>query len=300
MHIAYKLILGLTTVFITDKYVERQMQNIDTIIEPPVSNVTIIIPSLNEEAHIDQCIESIKEQSIIQLYPEYFELLIADSQSTDNTVEIAKRLLYKNLSTQSLELTQSLQLTQLPQSIPSSLKNKDRIINVPRGKLRARNIAISLARGDIIVNVDADSIYNQHWLNTLLKPFKYDNTIVATNGSVYDYSIPHININIHGILDYFTRKTIYKNRIVGRNSAMKKDIFIKSGKFNDNIDQLNIHTIFQEEELDFGNRMSMFGKIVYIPGASCIHLGGQRILCRYTKDIVDNDNCMDIKNRTRF
>lgn len=263
-----KLIGIATAGYLANQYIDNQMNNIDTIIEPPVSNISIVMASLNEERYIEQSLLSIRKQSVLQQFPDKFEIILSDSCSTDNTVELAEPYI-------------------------------DKIIIAPRGKLTARNIAIQQAKGDIIVNVDADTKYNDHWLNGLLKPFK-ESDVVAVNGSTYDFSIKLLgNFNLHGILDYISRKTIYITRMVGRNSAMKKNIFDAVGRFNENVNQFNITSIFQEEELDFGDRLAMFGKIVYVPGASCRHLGGEKIQCRYISSTSDQ-TCLDIQNKVRF
>ena len=66
---------------------------------------------------------------VIQEYPNFFDLVLVDSGSTDDTVKIAEHYV-------------------------------DKIINVPiRGKLTARNIGIDQAIGNLIVSADADCYF---------------------------------------------------------------------------------------------------------------------------------------------
>src|SRR3990167_2149808 len=150
----------------TSSIIESEMKEYDTKILQPIDTISITVSSFNESAFIETCLSSLRNQSIIQEYPRYFEIILADSCSTDGTIEIAEHYV-------------------------------DRIIITPRGKLTSRNIAAQEAKGGIIVSVDSDSYYPYHWLNTLLKPLndytnpKYKN-VVGVFGSTFDYSINNI------------------------------------------------------------------------------------------------------------
>jgi len=227
----------------------------------PIDTVSIIVPSFNEEPFIKKCLSSISGQSIIQEYPQYFELILVDSGSTDNTVVIAEPYVDTIITTEI------------------------------RGKLTARNLAIDQAKGNIIVNVDADSYYNSFWLNTLLKPYnniEYDN-LVCVVGSTYDPYIPGIPTPIRNIAELIDRNILSPKRIVGRNSAFWKHDFYTVGRFDENINQMNVHEMMKEEEYLFGEKLSKLGKIVFKMNANCVHLGSEKIGCRH--GTVNQDKC---------
>lgn len=228
--------------------VEYQMNNQDTIVEPPIDSVSIILCTYNEAPFIEQCLQSLKSQSIIQQYPQDFELILVDSGSKDRTVELAKPYV-------------------------------DRIIHAQKGKLTARNIGTDVSRGNIVVSVDADTIYPYNWLNTLLKPFQ-DPHVVAVHGGTFDYTIPNVPGQFYTLATYLQRKIIRPTQMTGRNSAYYKHLFYLSGKFDETIDQINVDEMLKEEEYSFGEKLSQFGKVVYKMNASCNHLGGQRLGCR--------------------
>ena len=83
--------------------------------------ISIIIPTKNEEKYLPQLLESIKKQTV-----QPYEIIVADAGSTDRTVEIAKKYGAK----------------------------------VVKGGLAAegRNNGASIAKGDILVFIDADAI----------------------------------------------------------------------------------------------------------------------------------------------
>lgn len=253
---------GLGVLTLSD-IIEQSMKKYDTETLKPIDTVSIIMPSYNEETFIEIAASSIKNQSIIQQYPQYFEFILADSCSTDNTIELARPYV-------------------------------DKIIIVPRGKLTARNDATVQATGNIIVSVDADTYYPYYWLNTLLEPYNdYTNPIhenvVGTYGSTFDYTMPNVPGQIFTIAETLYSGILNKNRMTGRNSALYKHAFYLAGKFDESIDQFYIWSVFAEEEKMFGNRLSKFGKIVYKLNASCYHLGGFKSLYRVigNKDLRD-------------
>ncbi len=104
---------------------------------PPIS---IIIPCLNEQAHIEKCISDVLEFTC----DDAFEVIIADGMSTDGTRDIINRicLLYPRI----------------------------RMIDNP-GKIQASglNSAIMQAKGDIILRIDAHTQYPPNYLNTCLE-----------------------------------------------------------------------------------------------------------------------------------
>lgn len=251
-------ILGTLTV---SGFIKREMDNPDIETVEPIDTVSIIVPSFNEEPFIKKCLSSIRGQSIIQEYPQYFELILCDSSSTDDTVKIAEPYV-------------------------------DRIITTTkRGKLTARNLAMDQAKGNIIVSVDSDTIYPYFFLNTLLKPFnnlEYDN-LMCVVGSTYDEFIPGIPTPVRNIAEWIDRNVLNPQRIVGRNSAFWKHGFYQVGKFNEAINQMSIDEMLKEEEYGFGEKLSKLGRIVVKMNANCIHLGSERIGCRH--NTVNKDKC---------
>ena len=247
-------IIGGFGILTVSSVLETKMKEYDTVPLKPIDTISIIMSSLNEGLLIGTALSSIRNQSIIQQYPEYFELILADSCSTDGTTELAEPYV-------------------------------DRIIIAPRGKLTARNIATNEAKGNIIVSVDSDTYYPFHYLNTLLKPFndytnsKYEN-VIGTFGSTFDYTIPYIPGKLFSFGDSFYNTFFSRNRMTGRNSAFWKHAFYLAERFNENINQLNMWDVFFEEEYRFGNRLSKLGKIIYNINASCYHLGGMKSMGR--------------------
>jgi succinoglycan biosynthesis protein ExoA len=112
--------------------------------------VSVIVPCRNEKDHIQACVGSILAQ---ELSPEDFEIIVADGMSDDGTQEILK---------------------QLAQEAPHL-----RVIDNPRRIVSTGlNAAIAVARGAVIVRMDAHTEYASDYVRqclTVLRETSADN-----------------------------------------------------------------------------------------------------------------------------
>ena len=102
--------------------------------------VSIIIPARNEEQNIGRCLDSLLQQT---LQAAQMEIIVVDDGSSDNTASIVRTYAEKNVK-----------LLQLSDEAG--------------GKKAALTKGIASATHSIIVTTDADCIYPNNWLNTLL------------------------------------------------------------------------------------------------------------------------------------
>jgi cellulose synthase/poly-beta-1,6-N-acetylglucosamine synthase-like glycosyltransferase len=114
---------------------------------PPVS---VVVPAFNEATGIERAIRSLAGGD----YPAH-EVVLVDDGSTDGTGGIVERL-------------------QLP---------RVRVIRQANsGKASALNTGLSAATGDVIVTVDADTVFEEQTLRRLVEPFA-DSTVGAAAGN---------------------------------------------------------------------------------------------------------------------
>ena len=116
---------------------------------PSIENkiwLSIIIPARNEADKIKICLDSLSKQS---LNPSVFEIIVVDDRSEDGTAEIVKQFSMPNLSL--------IRMSDFPETVNSSAPKKSAIEK-----------AIGRARGQWIVTTDADCIFNEKWLSTIL------------------------------------------------------------------------------------------------------------------------------------
>ncbi len=116
--------------------------------------LSIILPTYNNEKTLGECLKSIFSQN----YPKkYYEVLLIDGGSTDDTLEIAGKYPVK-------------------------------IINNPkRVEEAARILGIKKSRGEITAFIDADNIIvGKDWMTKMLEPFK-DNKIIFADTLYFSY-----------------------------------------------------------------------------------------------------------------
>lgn len=122
--------------------------------------VSIIIPTLNSERTLRDCLRSIAEQD----YPQdSLEVIIADAGSTDSTLEIIN----------SRNATDSINL----KVISNPLKTGE----------AGKAVGLKYAKNDILAFIDSDNILPEmDWLKKMIEPFN-DPEIVASEPIEYTY-----------------------------------------------------------------------------------------------------------------
>jgi cellulose synthase/poly-beta-1,6-N-acetylglucosamine synthase-like glycosyltransferase/peptidoglycan/xylan/chitin deacetylase (PgdA/CDA1 family) len=108
--------------------------------QPFAPSVSIVVPAFNETVGIEQAVRSLAKSD----YPE-FEIVVVDDGSTDGTADLVERL----------ELPGVLVLRQ-----------------ANAGKPAALNRGIAAARHDVVVMVDADTIFEPGTLARLVQPLR--------------------------------------------------------------------------------------------------------------------------------
>ncbi|MBG0561556.1 bifunctional polysaccharide deacetylase/glycosyltransferase family 2 protein [Actinoplanes aureus] len=119
---------------------------------PPVTEpVSVIVPAYNEKEGIEAAVRSLACGD----YPE-IEVVVVDDGSTDGTADLVERMRLPNV----------------------------RVVRVPNGgKPNALNTGVALARHDLIVTVDGDTIFEVDSIRRLVQPFA-DPSVGAVAGNV--------------------------------------------------------------------------------------------------------------------
>lgn len=107
-------------------------------------SATVIIPSYNVRELLEGCLLSLNHQILVG--KQSFDVIVVDDGSTDDTASTVRRL----------DLNYQLHYHYLPRTSHSS-------------RSAARNLAISSAKGDVIVIVDADQIMPPTFMNEHLR-----------------------------------------------------------------------------------------------------------------------------------
>jgi len=200
-------------------------------VEKPL--ISVIIPAYNSELTIKDCISSIKSQK----YPkEKYEIIVVDDESSDNTVQVAKKA------------------------------GADNVIAIQHSSSgTARNTGSKIAKGRILSFIDSDCMAQNEWLKTIEKEFQTNQVIGGPilNGkpnSVVawaEYLMESSDFNEH-------KKRSFVNFVPACNQACTKEIFEKVGGFKEGRTTEDVH---------FGHTLQKAGvKIVFVPELQVYHM----------------------------
>lgn len=177
--------------------------------------LSIVIPTLNEEDYLSSLLQSIKKQSFDREY----ELIVSDAGSEDNTVEIANNFGCKKIKG----------------GWPG----------------RGKNEGAKLAKGDLILFVDADVILPENFIEKNVKEFELRNLDVA---SFYLQSTNKVHNVLFKILFNFPSRITERIFPQAMNVILaKKNLHQKIGGFDEEI-KLG-------EELDYIRRGAKIGRL---------------------------------------
>lgn len=185
--------------------------------------ISVIIPTLNEEKYIESTLKALRNQD----YKRKYEIIVADGMSKDNTVKIARKYV-------------------------------DKVVLVKKkGIAEGRNEGAKVARGNILLFVDADTILLFNGLSEIIKPFKKKNVVCVT------CPIIPLSPNLKDFALYWGFNLFMKKSIKSKKvnipcicCAYRKEAFERVGGFKEDLDTL--------EDFDLSEKISKLGKIVLV------------------------------------
>jgi glycosyltransferase involved in cell wall biosynthesis len=185
--------------------------------------ISIIIPTLNEGKYIERTLKALKTQD----YGGKYEIIIADGMSKDDTVKIAKK--YANKV----------------------------IVARKKGIAVGRNAGARIAKGEILLFIDADTMLLFNTLSEISKAFR-NKKIVGATCPILPLT-PKLNFlffywAINRYIKSSTKKK--KAKVAGICCAYRKSTFEKVGGFDEKLETY--------EDINLSERISKFGKIAFV------------------------------------
>lgn len=142
----------------TPSYIRKQQHNADWFLSHTAEitervkklyseqpDVTVIIPAYNEEESILRTLSSLSET----ITDQKVEILVVNNNSKDNTQKL-------------IEMT-----------------GVNWLIEYKQGVKHARTAGLVAAKGKVVLNADADSVYSPYWVDLLSLPLKDENVACA-------------------------------------------------------------------------------------------------------------------------
>lgn len=199
----------------------------------PAGRVSVLVPTLDEEDYVVDAVRSLALQTLRRDHPERVEIVLVDSGSRDATRERARPFV-------------------------------DREVSAPRGKLTALIAGVRKARGDIIVEADADGYYPPAWLSRMVGPFALP-SVVGVRGDFVYYDSPVLR-PLSPIRGPLFRAM---GNFPGGVRAYWRDAFLETGGFRLPRDERDFWQVWPEEEFAFRRRLETRGVVVDAPSAVC-------------------------------
>jgi glycosyltransferase involved in cell wall biosynthesis len=188
--------------------------------------LTIVIPVYNEEDYLGACLDSIENQIVP---PD--EVIVVDNNSTDKTVEIARKFKFVT------------------------------ILQEPRQhQVFAQATGFNGAKSDILGRIDADSILPPDWVRRIKSEFESGDVVAVTGGAdPYDAPMSFLARAIFNWYTFMVRLIIGHRILWGANCALRKSAW---EKIKDRV--MMRSDIWEDYDMAFC--LDKFGRIKYLRG----------------------------------
>ena len=164
--------------------------------------ISIVIPSYNQGEYLEDCLESVYNQTMSPL-----EILVIDDGSTDNSLEIANQYMFKDFP---------------------MIESPVRVISqVNKGLASARNTGIMNAKGDYIQFLDADDMLKENAIARLTQE------IIQTNADIVAPSFKEFGKSDREIiLSGFTMEDLKVGNRLGYFSCIRRQAVLEVGGYS--------------------------------------------------------------------
>lgn len=220
--------------------------------------ISFVIPAYNEERHLPQCLAAIRRE--LARTPCDAEVIVVNNASTDRTGKVARS--YSWVHT---------------------------VDEPKKGLVRARHAGLVASTGELIANVDSDTILPEGWLATVLAEFSKDEHLAALSGPFIYYDLPMLHrvftrvFYITGYLSHLINHHVFNAgaMLQGGNFVVRRTHLKQAGGFDTSIE-------FYGEDTDVARRISKVGKVkwtfklpMYASGRRLEHEGMMMVGLRY-------------------
>jgi cellulose synthase/poly-beta-1,6-N-acetylglucosamine synthase-like glycosyltransferase len=216
--------------------------------------VSIIVAAYNSQDTIEECLKSILSLN----YSEgFFEIIVMDGGSKDDTVKIAQKYPIKVVSIR---------------------------LNAPA----AYNYAMKIASYPILGFIDADAKVEIEWLKKLV-PNLSDPNVAGVSGSIETWNTdnPWAKSIGYELKNRYSRIGKYTGRIATMNLLLKKSVIKEVGGWEEKLPS--------QYDTDLGFRISAKGyKIAYEPNAVCFHFNRPTLKAFYRQQLQYGKNTLKL------
>ena len=209
--------------------------------------ISFVIPAYNEEEILARCLTSVMKEIERQRGVET-EIIVVNNASTDRTNEVA-----------------------------SAFQNVRIIEESRKGLVWARRAGFLASSGEVVANIDADTMLPEGWLTKVINEFTTDRALLALSGPQRYYDAPlymraatSVWYLIGFIFDYINEVCFKKGAMLqGGNFVLRREAMERIGGFDTSIE-------FYGEDTDIGRKVRRIGKVKWT-FAFPIYASGRRL-----------------------
>jgi glycosyl transferase family 2 len=166
------------------------------------TDISVIIPTWNEERYLPKCLSSLRNQSLKGNH----EIIVVDGGSTDRTLDVARRF-------------------------------SDKVLVEPRKPVgAARNAGAREAKGAILAFIDADTVASKEWLEEIVNSLGANPSAVCVTGPTIPYEGSRLDALMYHVATGWAQRLSFKlgfPHVAGFNCAYKKESFWEAGGFDE-------------------------------------------------------------------
>jgi len=197
--------------------------------------LSFVIPAWNEEKYIRQCLASVTREA--RKSGRDIEIIVVNNASVDRTRQMA---------------------LEFPGVI---------VVDEPRkGLPQARQTGFLASSGDLIANMDADSILPSGWIAKVYAHFSLDDDLVALSGPYEYYDLPKLTnylVSLYYIPAYGLH--LVTHRLLGKSAVLQGGNFVLRRTALEKIGGFNVDIKFYGEDTDIARRIQKMGRVSFLP-----------------------------------
>jgi glycosyltransferase involved in cell wall biosynthesis len=218
--------------------------------------LSIIIPSKNEEKYIGRLLDSLVKQKL----PNNFEIIVADADSVDKTVEIVNNY---------IDVLPNLKI--ISGGLPSI----------------GRNLGALESKGEILLFIDSDTYFkNESLILDSLKIFTKKNADILG-------CLLNIENNLKIKLIYFLCNFIFylskldKPFVVGSYMMINRDVFFNVGGFDENL--AHCEDYFLSKQIK-NKKFEIYNGFIYTDDRRFKKFGTVKMIKYFIKNMIEKNN----------
>jgi glycosyltransferase involved in cell wall biosynthesis len=198
--------------------------------------ISFVVPAYNEEALLTRSLVAIRDEILRagMVLDTDAEIIVVNNASTDRTTEVAEAI------------------------------DGVRVVDEPRkGLVQARWCGFEASSGDLIANIDADTVIPPGWLTEVMRQFARNQKLVAISGPYKYYGVPR-RVNMVVAAYYRLAYAAYLvNRLLNVGSMLQGGNFIVKREAMLKLGTPSLRFSFYGEDTDMARRLSKVGGVKF-------------------------------------